>query len=227
MEIVLLGASNPEAARMILAVQRARPEFRVLGFIDNDPAKQGTSFFGHEVIGDFELLDALVERGVRFVNLITRTTRDQFETSRDIAARGGLFENFIHPSVDLTMVTHGAGLYVQEAVILQAEVRIGDNSSVGIGTLINHETSIGNSVFIAHGCSVSGKVAIGDGAFIGTHAAVLPRVTIGKWATVGAGAVVTKDVPDYATVVGVPARVIKISAPVHAHGDIFAGTAPG
>ena len=37
----------------------------------------------------------------------------------------------------------------------------------------------------------------------------MPGVTIGKYAIVGAGAIVTKDVPDYAVVVGVPARVIK------------------
>jgi len=37
----------------------------------------------------------------------------------------------------------------------------------------------------------------------------LPGVTIGKYAIVGAGAIVTKDVPDYAVVVGIPAKVVK------------------
>ena len=50
-----------------------------------------------------------------------------------------------------------------------------------------------------------------EGAYIGTHAIILDSCNyIGKWARVGAGAVVTKDVPDYAVVVGVPAKVIKI-----------------
>jgi serine acetyltransferase len=56
--------------------------------------------------------------------------------------------------------------------------------------------------------------------FIGTHAAVLPRIRIGRWATVGAGAVVTQDVPDFATVVGVPAKVIRIAEPVYTDGAI-------
>jgi acetyltransferase-like isoleucine patch superfamily enzyme len=51
-------------------------------------------------------------------------------------------------------------------------------------------------------------VRICAGADVGVNSIVLPGVTVGRGAIVGAGAVVTKDVPDYATVVGVPARVI-------------------
>jgi acetyltransferase-like isoleucine patch superfamily enzyme len=49
-------------------------------------------------------------------------------------------------------------------------------------------------------------VTIRQGASIGARAVCVAPVTIGRWATVAAGAVVTKDVPDYALVVGVPAR---------------------
>ena len=49
------------------------------------------------------------------------------------------------------------------------------------------------------------------GAFVGLGANVIQCLSIGRYAMVGAGAVVTADVPDYATVVGVPARVVRIS----------------
>lgn len=51
-------------------------------------------------------------------------------------------------------------------------------------------------------------VKICEGAFIGSNVTILPGVTIGKHAVVGAGAVVTHDVPDYSTVIGIPARLI-------------------
>ncbi len=105
-------------------------------------------------------------------------------------------------------------------MVTQAEVRVGDNSSIHMGALIGHETCIGNSVFIAHAVSVSGCCIIGDGTFIGTNATILPRIRIGQWATIGAGSVVTRDVPDYAVAVGNPAKVIKFNEPVHFDGSV-------
>jgi acetyltransferase-like isoleucine patch superfamily enzyme len=56
--------------------------------------------------------------------------------------------------------------------------------------------------------AIEEKVVIGDYVFIGPRAIILPGVTIGRGAVVGAGAVVTKDVPDYQIVGGVPAKKI-------------------
>lgn len=53
------------------------------------------------------------------------------------------------------------------------------------------------------------EIIIRKGAWIGAGATILPGVTIGKYAIVGAGAIVTKDVPDYSVVVGIPAKVVK------------------
>ena len=47
-----------------------------------------------------------------------------------------------------------------------------------------------------------------EGASIGAGVVVLPNVVIGKFALVGAGSVVTKDVPDYGLVLGVPAKLV-------------------
>jgi acetyltransferase-like isoleucine patch superfamily enzyme len=52
-------------------------------------------------------------------------------------------------------------------------------------------------------------VRIGAWADIGVNAVVLPGVTVGKGAIVGAGAVVTRNVPDFAIVAGVPARFVR------------------
>jgi len=221
MKVVFLGAANPETGRMIKAIEKVQLEFQVKGFIDNDPKKKGKKFLGYPVFGGFEIVDDINDEETYFINLITGSTKTRYETSKVLALKGCKFTNFIHPNVDLTMTNLGVGNYIQESVILQAEVQIGNNSSIHMGSLISHENKIGNSVFIAHGCCISGSVTIGDGTFIGTNATIIPRLNVGKWSTVGAGSVVINDVPDYATVVGNPAKIIKTNESVYSNADIF------
>jgi sugar O-acyltransferase (sialic acid O-acetyltransferase NeuD family) len=212
MIVYLLGAANPETIRVIHAVQRVSPNIQIAGMLDNDPEKKGKLFFGLPVLGGLDLVSSLCSEDVGFVNLITGSTKIREETSQMIVRQGGKLTNLIHPSIDLTMVKIGVGLYLQESVILQAAVEVGDNTSIHMAAVVGHETKIGRSVFIAHAVSVSGCCEIGDGVFIGTNATILPRVKIGCWATVGAGAVVTKDVPEFSVVVGNPARSIRTNA---------------
>ncbi|MBN2980612.1 CatB-related O-acetyltransferase [Cohnella algarum] len=67
----------------------------------------------------------------------------------------------------------------------------------------------GQSILDIFKISNNRNVVIGNDVWIGTGVIILPGVNIGNGAIIGAGAVVTKDIPDYAIVVGVPAKVIK------------------
>ena len=221
MRVFFIGAANPETIRMIGAIQRVSPDFEGCGFIDNDETKRGTSFYGLPVLGGIDCVPTLLGDDVRFVNLITGSTVARYEVTLDAVSKGAVLTNFIHPSVDLTMTRWGLGNYIQEGVITQAEVEVGDNSSIHIGTLIGHESKIGNSVFIAHAVSISGCCQIGDGCFIGTNATILPRTKIGKWSIIGAGAVVTKDVPDYSVAVGNPAKIIRSNDVSYPDGKVL------
>lgn len=220
MKMYLLGAANPETVRMIRAVQRVTPNLE-FAFLDNDPAKHDVPFYGFPVLGGLERVADLKADDALFVNLITGSTLTRFQTTRQIVRAGGQLGNLLHPAIDLSMTHIGVGNYLQDGVMLQAEVELGDNSSIHMGALIGHESRIGNSVFIAHGVSVSGCCEIGDGTFIGTNASILPRVKIGRWVTIGAGAVVNKDLPDYCVAVGNPARIIKTLPIDHQHARVF------
>jgi len=81
------------------------------------------------------------------------------------------------------------------------------------GTVINKEAVIGSGVTIFQNVTIGGRKGsgapiIGDNVLIGAGAVILGDVKIGNNAQIGANAVVIKDVPENATVVGVPARFI-------------------
>jgi acetyltransferase-like isoleucine patch superfamily enzyme len=117
-------------------------------------------------------------------------------------------------------LTIGARVNIEQGVhiVCQCEVTIGDDVSITPYCVIvdtdhpgldpDRPPKIG-----ARLPEQPSHVRIGAGSFIGAHSVILPNVTIGKGCVIGAGSVVTRNVPDYAVVSGVPARIVKVFDP--------------
>ncbi len=136
-----------------------------------------------------------------------------------------------HPDlVNLYGCSVGAGSRIGTFVEIQKNAIIGQNCKISSHSFICEGVTIEDGVFVGHGVMFtndtypravnSGGELLSDGqwdvvptlvkrrAAIGSNATILPGLTIGEGAQIGAGAVVTKDVPDYAIVAGVPAKII-------------------
>ncbi|MEI6220201.1 MAG: acyltransferase [Actinomycetes bacterium] len=128
-------------------------------------------------------------------------------------------------------VVLGANCIIGRGAYIGSGVTMGDNCKVQNYALVYEPAKIGNGVFIGPAAVLTNDqfpravnadlslksgsdwdavgVTIHDGASIGARAVCIAPVTIGKWALVAAGAVVTKNVPDFALVAGVPAKRIR------------------
>lgn len=124
----------------------------------------------------------------------------------------------------------GANVNIESHAYFTPDLRIGDNSGVGVRCELNGPVRIGKDVLMGpetivytqnhkssdlnmpirvQGFEPIREVVIEDDVWIGRRVMVMPGVRIGKGSVIAAGAVVTKDVPPYSVVGGVPARVIK------------------
>lgn len=122
-----------------------------------------------------------------------------------------LFGKTIHPSALLsTFAAVSVGTVIFHNSVVQAGAFIGKHCIINTAASVDHDCELEDFVHISPHATLSGNVKVGEGTHIGAGATVIQGITIGKWCTVGAGAVVIRDVPDHATVVGVPAKIIKI-----------------
>jgi sugar O-acyltransferase (sialic acid O-acetyltransferase NeuD family) len=208
-KLLLVGAGGlaREAAEAVRATNAVSPTWNLLGFVDDDPAKQGSVIGGLPVLGPVEAVhdhpNALV--------LICPGRPDNYVARRVLVDRLDLdderYATVIHPTATLgTTCEVGPGSVLLAHVDLTTDVTVARHVVVMPQVVLTHDVTVDDFATIASGVRLGGACHVGRGAYLGSGACLREGIDVGEWALVGMGSVVTRDVPAKRVWYGVPAR---------------------
>ncbi|CAM3333220.1 acetyltransferase [Kibdelosporangium persicum] len=204
--LIIVGAGG--LARETLAA--ARDSWKVLGFVDDNPALHGSEVDGSPVLGP---LDAIQDYPDAQVVICTARTTD-LASRRRISERLALpverYATVVHPTAGIAAGTViGAGSVVLAFVVVTAPQEIGEHVVIMPHVTITHDDRVSSYVTFAARVALAGNVSVGEASYLGSGALVREGLSIGAGALVGMGAVVLENVPDNEVWAGVPARRIR------------------
>jgi acetyltransferase EpsM len=202
--IFLYGASGH--AKVICEILEALHQLPY-GLIDDNP--NITSLLDYPVFNTVEQAKVVAED-----QFIISIGSNHFRKKVAEKLQPSPFATAVHPSAVISARSVvGKGTVVMANVSANVHSRIGEHVILNTNCSIDHDCVIENFVHICPNVALAGSVEVGEGTQIGIGASVIQGIHIGKWATIGAGAVIIRDVPDYAVVVGNPGKIIKYNKP--------------
>ncbi len=209
-KLVVMGAGGLGSEVVWAAENRNAnsPTFEILGYCDDDSAKKGNTFFGYPVLGNPEEVDAMLPEKPGFVCAIGNNRR-RAQIVQRLMALNWTPVTVVEPSAIIARdVRIGLGTYIAAGSTLSPNAQVGSHVILNLNCMITHDNLVEDYVQICPGASLSGFSVVKTGAVVGSNAVVAPCVSIGEWSTLGANSFAVESVPDGATAIGIPARVM-------------------
>lgn len=130
---------------------------------------------------------------------------------------GGEPKTLISPYVQIGKNDNfiGKGTCIMTGSVLTSSIKVGKGCLINLNCTIGHDVNVGDYCELSPTVNISGRCKVGKFVTFGTNATILPDINIGNNAIIGAGAVINKDVPDNAVVVGVPGKIVKYNDPLN------------
>ncbi|MBS1718087.1 MAG: acetyltransferase [Armatimonadetes bacterium] len=204
MKIAVIGAGGH--AKVVVATLQAMDHI-VGGIFDDSEARWGSEVLGAKVLGPVSTLvpdqfdGCIIAIGANAVRKRLAELPIRFFTAVHPSA-------IIHPSVLI-----GDGTVVFAGTVIQPDTVVGRHCIINTGAMVDHDCGIEDYCHLAPGCHLAGGVVLREGVFMGIGSSAIPNMTVGEWSTIGAGGTVVRDIPEYCTATGVPAKPGKFSYP--------------
>lgn len=207
-DVIIVGASGfgREVLELVESINRLKPTWNVLGFIDDNLRALDGYALNCKVLGTIK--DWRPSGDEKYV-LAIAAPRVKEKLVPELKARGAKFATIIAPTAMIGgRSTVGEGVVMFSDVGISVDVTIGDfvflNGQVGIG----HDAVVGDYCTFGPRVSISGATKIGKCVNVGAAASTYPGITVGDYATIGMNSAAIRRVKPNTTVMGVPATAL-------------------
>ena len=208
--IIGAGGFGREVAWLVERINKINTSWNLRGFIDDNISLHGTYGDGYQVMGGCDYFSYLRENA--WVVCAVGSSKIRKEIIHKIREIPNVqFATLIDPTVQYSdYIEIGEGTIICAGTIITVDVTIGKHVIINLDCTLGHDVVVEDYVTIYPSANISGNVAVGECTELGTGMQVIQGINIGQESVVGAGAVVIRDVPDKCTVVGNPAKVVKV-----------------
>lgn len=202
--IVGAGGFGREVADLVHIADGANAE---VGFLDDQPTDLALNLMAAKGVANLGLTSSWLPQATdRHVVAIGDPALRRAVVD-GLKAKDAQFETLVHPHATVAPSAQlGIGVVVSAGARINADVRIAEHVHIDQNVTIGHDTVVEDFVRINPLASISGSVRLQSGVYVGTGAVILQGLDVGRETVVGASALVTRDIPAFVRVKGIPAR---------------------
>lgn len=205
-DLIIIGTGNHDIVRLIETINDVQMQYNLLGFLEQDSTKFGTSIMGYPVLGPDSLLMKEYNH-CAVVNNVMATPKLHLSIYKRLRCDFGIndFPSLIHPSVCTKYVEIGEGNVIYENVVIGTDVRIGNYNLIYSHTSIGHEAQIGESNLLAFNVVIGARTKVGDCNLFANSSTMSLGTTLGDYNSIGVGSVLVSSLGSNQSVLGNPA----------------------
>jgi sugar O-acyltransferase (sialic acid O-acetyltransferase NeuD family) len=207
-DLIILGAGGAAAMMidMIDDINKVNPEWRIVGFLDDNPNLINSTLSGYVVLGTideaYKWPNAFFTSSIAHPNnrLVRRKVYDR------VKAQGGKFATLISPYAMVSkQAIIGEGCYISPMTRVCALAELKEDVYLASMCIVGHETVVGEHTTFAGNVKAAGSVLIGSDCYISTNVAIAHEVSIGGNTLVAIGSAVANNLKGGEMYIGVPA----------------------
>ncbi len=206
-DIIIYGSGGMarEVVDVIEDINRIKPSWRILGYLDDIKGNCGETVNGYKIIGTGDMLRGL-ERPVNVVIAISNPEAKERIFNR-IKGCPLWFPVLIHPSARVARsAVIGEGSIIGVDCIVSVNVDIGRHVFLNMRTVVGHDTVIRNYCSCLVNCVIAGDVTVDESSLLGSGCIIMEKCRLGKKVRVGMGSIVTGDVQDNHVIMSRPSK---------------------